>query len=179
MSSGGHVTEGELTGHRVVLRPLVDDDLDVLSGLASGRGCQPWWTDPSVTGLRDSLLEATDTWSWTVVVDTQTAGVVSAYSVGWPPGSALGLAIMLGDAWQDRGLGPETLSVLIAHLIGTRGVRRFVVDPAAANLRAIRAYESLGFKRIGVARQSEPAPDGSWRDCLLMDLLATEFHGRL
>ncbi|MGB4580286.1 MAG: GNAT family protein [Coriobacteriia bacterium] len=172
------MTEGELTGHRVVLRPLMDDDLDVLSVLASGRGCQPWWTDPSVAGLRGSLLEAPDTWSWTVLVDAQTAGVVSAYGVGWPPGSALGLAILLGDSWQNQGLGPEALSVLIAHLIEARGVRRFVVDPAAANLRAIRAYEFLGFKRIGVARQSESAPDGSWRDCLLMDLLAIEFRGR-
>jgi hypothetical protein len=85
--------------------------------------------------------------------------------------------VLIGKCtWARKFVDWETQASL--RLIEARGVRRFVVDPAAANLRAIRAYESIGFKRIGVARQSEPAPDGSWRDCLLMDLPAAEFQGR-
>lgn len=37
--------------------------------------------------------------------------------------------------------------------------------------RAIRAYEAVGFRRVGIMRAHERGADGSWRDGLLMDLL--------
>jgi aminoglycoside 6'-N-acetyltransferase len=52
----------------------------------------------------------------------------------------------------------------------------FTIDPAAANEWAIRAYESVGFRRVGVMRQYWRGPDGAWRDGLLMDLLAEELR---
>ena len=48
--------------------------------------------------------------------------------------------------------------------------------PPCTKLRAaIRCYEAVGFKPIGIARESDRAPDGSWWDSLLMDLLVREF----
>jgi aminoglycoside 6'-N-acetyltransferase len=172
------MTVADLQGRRIHLRVLSDADLSTLSAMVRGSGVQPWWTDTSEVGLRAALIDATDTSSWAVLVEGRVAGVVSAFDVGWPPGTSVGLAVALGDAWQNRGLGPEALSVLIAHVIGARAVHRFTVDPATANVRAIRAYEKLGFRRVGVMRQSEPAPGGAWRDCMLMDLLASEFIDR-
>ena len=169
------MTDEDLQGRRVHLRVISDADLLTLSAIVSEPGVQPWWTDTSEVGLEAALIGAPDTSSWAVLVEGRLAGVVSAFDAGWPPGTSVGLAVALGDAWQDRGLGPEALSVLIAHVIGERAVHRFTVDPAAANARAIRAYEKLGFRRVGVMRQSEPAPGGAWRDCMLMDLLASEF----
>lgn len=168
----------DLQGARTRLRPITAGDLPTLAGIARQPGVQPWWTDTTESGLRSALLDAPDTSSWTVMVDGELAGAVSAYDVGWPPGASVGLAILLGDSWQDRGLGTEVLSAVIAHIISERGVHRFTVDPAAANKRAIRAYEKLGFRRVGVMRQSEPAPDATWRDCMLMDLLAPELIDR-
>ena len=157
------------------LRPLVEGDIATISAYASGPGAQPWWTDPSESGVRAALLDAPDTFSFAVVVEGEVAGAVSAFDTGWPLGSTMGLVIVLGEAWQGKGLGPRALSVLVSRMIAMRGIRRFTVDPATTNERAIRAYASLGFRPIGVARESEPAPDGAWRDCLLMDMLATEF----
>ena len=57
-----------------------------------------------------------------------------------------------------------------------RGHHRFTIDPAAANARAIRAYEAVGFRPVGVLRRYERGPDGRWRDGLLMDLLAVELR---
>ena len=42
------------------------------------------------------------------------------------------------------------------------------------NPRAIRSYEQVGFRPVGVTRRSERGPDGTWHDSLLMDLLADE-----
>jgi aminoglycoside 6'-N-acetyltransferase len=55
-----------------------------------------------------------------------------------------------------------------------RGHHRFTVDPAAANARAVHVYEKLGFRPVGVLREYERVAGGSWRDALLMELLASE-----
>ena len=169
------MTATELRGPRVRLRSLVEGDFRELSRLLQQPGAAPWWTDTSEAGLRAATIDAPDTVSWSVDVDGHLAGVVSAFDAGWPPGGYVGLAVALGDSWQDHGLGPEALSLVIAHIASERGVHRFTIDPAAENARAIRAYEKLGFRRVGIMRQSEVAPDGSWRDCMLMDLLIGEF----
>lgn len=52
--------------------------------------------------------------------------------------------------------------------------RRFTVDPAAANEPAIRAYEAVGFRRVGVMRSYEQGSDGTWHDGVLMDLRAKD-----
>ena len=54
--------------------------------------------------------------------------------------------------------------------------RRLVIDPAADNAAAIRCYRKVGFRPVGIMRQYERGPDGSWHDGLLMDLLAEELE---
>lgn len=75
---------------------------------------------------------------------------------------------------QGRGAGSDAMRTLIAWLIDVRGHHRFTVDPAAANRRAIHVYEKLGFRPVGLLREYERVVDGTWRDALLMELLAAE-----
>jgi aminoglycoside 6'-N-acetyltransferase len=63
---------------------------------------------------------------------------------------------------------------MLRHMFEERGHHRATIDPAIENERAIRSYERVGFKRVGVMRKAERAPDGRWRDALVMDLLAEE-----
>ncbi len=48
------------------------------------------------------------------------------------------------------------------------------IDPHVENARAIRAYEKIGFKPVGVRRRYVRGDDGMWHDSLLMDLLPEE-----
>ena len=73
---------------------------------------------------------------------------------------------------------PEAIAVLVRHLIEERGHHRLTIDPAAANERAIRCYEAVGFERVGIMRQYERGDDGSWHDGLLLELLADEGGAR-
>ena len=50
------------------------------------------------------------------------------------------------------------------------------VDPAATNTQAIACYAAVGFRPVGVMRQYELGPDGTFHDGLLMDLLAAELR---
>jgi aminoglycoside 6'-N-acetyltransferase len=66
------------------------------------------------------------------------------------------------------------LRTLARHLIVEHGHHRLAIDPAADNAAAIRCYSKVGFRPVGIMRQAERGNDGSWHDCLLMDLLADE-----
>jgi aminoglycoside 6'-N-acetyltransferase len=87
-----------------------------------------------------------------------------------------GMDIFLTTSRHGQGLGSEALRVLARYLFDERGHHRLTIDPAVDNVRAIRAYERIGFRPVGVMRECERAPDGTWRDGLLMDLLAREFR---
>jgi aminoglycoside 6'-N-acetyltransferase len=60
------------------------------------------------------------------------------------------------------------------HLVSDRGHHRLTIDPAAQNARAIRCYEKVGFRPVGILREYWRDADGVWRDGLFMDLLAQE-----
>jgi aminoglycoside 6'-N-acetyltransferase len=75
---------------------------------------------------------------------------------------------------HGRGVGTDAIRTLSRHLIDDRGHHRLTIDPAAHNEAAIRCYTKAGFKPIGIGRQAERGPDGTWHDSLLMDLLADE-----
>jgi diamine N-acetyltransferase len=49
------------------------------------------------------------------------------------------------EAHCGHGYGTDALETLARHLRRTFGVRRFLVNPSAANARAIRAYHKAGF----------------------------------
>ena len=87
-----------------------------------------------------------------------------------------GMDIYLTTSRYGEGLGTEALRVLARYLFEERGHHRLTIDPAADNAGAIRAYEKVGFRRVGIMRKYERGPDGIWRDGLLMDLLEEEFR---
>ena len=82
--------------------------------------------------------------------------------------------IFLTTSRHGEGLGSEAVRVLARYLIEEREHRRLTIDPAADNAAAIRAYEKVGFRRVGVMRSYERGPDGTWHDGLLMEMLAEE-----
>lgn len=78
---------------------------------------------------------------------------------------------------HGRGLCRDAIRTLAKHLLHDLGHHRLVIDPAADNAAAIRCYEAVGFRRVGIMRQYERDPGGSgWHDGLLLDLLANELR---
>ena len=85
-----------------------------------------------------------------------------------------GIDIFLTTHQHDRGVGTEAVRLLATFLCEQRGHHRLTIDPAAANHRAIRCYEKVGFRRVGLMRRYERGSDGQFHDGLLMDLLREE-----
>jgi aminoglycoside 6'-N-acetyltransferase len=132
-----------------------------------------WWGENDLASLRE-LVDDPTVECWTIEIDGAPAGLVQVTEETDPEYRNVALDIFIAAQHHGRGLGAEALRTLLRHLFEDRGHHRATMDPAVANTRAIRSYEQIGFKPVGVLRKAERAPDGRWRDGLLMDLLAEE-----
>lgn len=169
-----------LTDGRVMLRPLDERDADALAAMTAHPSVREWWgaeesDSRSAAGYVEDAREQT---AFAIEVDGALAGWLGFHEELEPDYRHAGLDVFLAHEHQGGGLGPAALRLAARWLIEERGHHRLTIDPACANARAIRAYESLGFRTVGVMRRYERAPDGEWRDALLMDMLADELDGR-
>lgn len=71
------------------------------------------------------------------------------------------LGITIGSDYVSQGYGTEALQLFIDHYFGEMGFARMDLDVAATNLRAVRCYHSLGFRRVG--QHYRPASHPSYR----------------
>ena len=155
----------------VSLRPATEADLDDFVAIVSA---SEWWGYVSDEAkLREDLLDDECT-VFAIEVDRATVGWLQVYEEDEPAYRYAALDIMLAPSHQNQGVGPEALRRAIRTLI-ERGHHRFTIDPALDNRRAIRAYEKVGFKPVGVLRKYWLDSEGNWRDGLLMELLAEDF----
>lgn len=60
-----------------------------------------------------------------------------------------------GPAWFGRGLGTEATRLIVTHGLTTIGLAHITLDVLARNLRAIRAYEKVGFRQTGTSVEDE------------------------
>jgi aminoglycoside 6'-N-acetyltransferase len=154
----------------VLLRPLRPADLAALAAIRAEPAVRRWWGEPQP----DDFAPSVDGALLAIEVGGSVAGLIQYEEVADPQYRSAGIDLFLGAEWEGRGLGREAVGLLAAYLIDTLGHHRLTIDPAAANERAIRCYEAVGFARVGVMRQYERAPDGTWRDGLLMELIAAD-----
>jgi aminoglycoside 6'-N-acetyltransferase len=153
---------------RLVLRPARAEDAEPLVAILREPGVAEWWGSYDVPQLLPEIEDA-----FAIEVGGAVAGLILFEEETDGMYRHVALDISLGGAWQGRGLGREALRAAIRHF-AARGHHRFTIDPTVANERAIRCYAAVGFKPVGVLRSYERAPDGTWRDNLLMDLLIDE-----
>ena len=134
-----------------------------------------WWVHGP---LEEAIAEILDVDEHTAIlvleVDGAVAGQIQFSEELMPDYMHAGIDLFIGTAWQGRGIGPAAIRLVAEYLFSVRGHHRITIDPAAANERAIRAYEKVGFRQVGRMRQYERGADGTWHDGLLMDLLRDE-----
>lgn len=158
-------------GERVELRPLREQDVDAIVAILAEPEVAQWWGFNPPEDVREVLSA-----SCAVIVDGEIAGVLECHEETEPMYPSVSFDIALATTSQGSGFGPAVLRLAVNHY-ARAGHHRFTIDPTLSNERAVRAYEKVGFRPVGVLRLQERAPDGSgWRDGLLMDLLADELN---
>lgn len=164
-----------LVGPRVTLRPGSDADAAELRAVLAEPSVTEWWGDPEpVDAVAAHLRGETDEHLLVVEVDGAVAGGIQYTEETTPMYRHAGIDVFLSSRAQGLGLGTEAVTLLARFLVDVRGHHRLTIDPAATNTRAIRCYTAVGFRPVGIMREYERGPDGSFHDGLLMDLLAAD-----
>jgi len=157
---------------RLILRPLVKGDETELLRIHTTPEVALWWDVPEEGFPWTDEPEST---RLTIEVDGAVAGMIQFREELAPKYRHATIDLFLDPSMHGRGLGTEAVRRLVAHLIEDRGHQRNTIDPGVANIAAIRSYEKVGFKPVGVMRRYERrVGSGEWRDGLLMELLADE-----
>ena len=164
-----------LRGERVLLRPGRPEDAQRLLQIRSQPEVTRWWGSVDIEEeVREEFIGADE--AFVIEANGKVVGAIQYHEENDPMYRHAGMDIYLTTSRHGEGLGTEALRVLARYLFEERGHHRLTIDPAADNAAAIRAYERVGFRRVGIMREYERAPEGAWRDGLLMDMLEEEFR---
>ncbi len=164
-----------LGGGNIVLRPLRADDVERVAQIQAEPSVARWWGPPDEVELRLQADGSTDEKAFVIEAKGELVGLIQYHEENEPDFRHAGIDVFLAGRAQGHGLGTEAVRTLARYLIDERGHHRLTIDPAADNVAAIRTYEKVGFRTVGVMREYWRSPDGTWRDGLLMDLLARQF----
>ena len=153
----------------VVLRTLDAGDEAELRRIHETPEVARWWDVPD----EGFPWDEPDSTRLTIEVDGRVAGLIQYYEELQPRYRFASIDLFLDPALHGQGIGTAVLRRVVRHLIDDRGHHRITIDPAAANVAAIRSYEKAGFERVGVMRRYERDAGGEeWHDGLLMELIA-------
>jgi aminoglycoside 6'-N-acetyltransferase len=162
----------DLRGDRVLLRPSTDNDVERLAEILATPEVARWWGQTDVDTVRREMVgRFDDELTYVIVVDGEVVGLIQQWEELEPQYRHAGIDISLHPDWHGQGIGSDAVRTLARHLFDDLGHHRVTIDPAAHNAPAIACYRKVGFRDVGVMRRYERAPDGTWHDGLLMDLL--------
>ncbi|EHK58605.1 GNAT family N-acetyltransferase [Allomesorhizobium alhagi] len=146
--------------------PVAEEHLPMLHGWLKQRHVRQWWGDPDEElALIRSILEEDDgTEGYVVFLDRKPVGYVQSWrpanfgGTHWVeeapwlnevPPDTMGVDVFIGPAnLIARGVGPRIIRAFAERLFAL-GTPRLIIDPDAANRRAVRAYEKAGFVAFG------------------------------
>jgi aminoglycoside 6'-N-acetyltransferase len=156
-----------LRSDRLVLEPVRPEHAERLRLLRATPEVGRWWNPPAAGW---PLNDEADLHMLTVVVDGVAAGYIQFWEEPDPDARHADVDIFLGPDIQGRGLGTEAMRTIVSYLIDDRGHHRVTLGTSVDNARAIRCYEKVGFRRVGVMRKAARSHlTGEWEDELLME----------
>jgi aminoglycoside 6'-N-acetyltransferase len=161
---------------RVTLRPLEESDRPRVVEILEEPEVARWFGTGSAEESADEFISDPEVTGFAIEAGGMLVGVIGYHEEDTPDYRHAGMDLFLATESQNQGVGREALTLLARHLFEERGHHRLVIDPAASNARAIRAYEAVGFKPVGVMRLYERGPERTFHDGLLMDLLPDELR---
>ena len=161
----------------MTLRRMTAADIQPLVALFAVPEVATWWPGENEPRLKARLEDGDEGVGLVIEVAGTLMGFVQYFEEDDPDYCHASIDIVLHPDWCNRGLGTDALRTLARHLFDHLGHHRLTIDPSVSNARAIASYRKVGFRDVGVMRRYERANDGTWRDSLLMDLLAEELLG--
>ena len=163
-----------IVGPLVTLRAASTADLDPLVGILSEPEVAHWWVGYTPERVQSELID--DDSTRIIEVEGQCVGAMFVLRGEDSEYPTTVMHLFLATEFRGRRIGEEALALAIRSEFAA-GITRVTLDPNIHNEGAIRSYERLGFRRIGVLRDYQVRPGGHLEDALFMDLTRSDFPG--
>ena len=167
---------------RIILRQLEPGDAPAL---------EPFFNDPPLVrllglpGPRDAeflqgLIQSAKKDPGALYLAIELKGQVVGYTfldqIDWGHRHATETGVLVGPhhLW-DKGLGRAAFGRILMHCFDDLALHRASLGVLEENVRAIRSYEALGFRKEGMRRHALLL-DSGWVDTVMMGVLAPELN---
>ena len=144
-------TSWKLEGAQVVLEPVESSHVSELRRILATPEVRSRWGDEAASP--DWPFDDASAVRFVIVVGGEVRGMVQYDEEETPMYRHASIDIFVDSAVHRRGICHDAVRTLARHLIADIGHHRIVIDPAADNVAAIRCYESVGFRPVGVMRR--------------------------
>jgi aminoglycoside 6'-N-acetyltransferase len=159
----------EIAGEQVVLRPLRREDGPRLREIHQTPGVSRWWGPPDD---EFPFYDEPETQRLAITAGQSVIGLIQFTEELYPDGRNAEIDIFIDPEFHARGLGADAMRTLIRYLQDERGHHRIILYTSPRNERAIKSYEAVGFRRVGIVEASARDPNtGEWVDELFMELV--------
>jgi [ribosomal protein S5]-alanine N-acetyltransferase len=178
-----------LNGKRTRIRPIEEGDIDTLFLWYNDEEINYWssgaWPLNTLQN-KDQLIEKfldspSDIYRYAILNDNDLLiGTIGFKEIN-VPGRSVTLFVVIGDkAYWGQGYGTDAIITFVRFLFNQWNFHRISLDTWDENIRAIKAYQKVGFKIEGRQREARFVL-GDYHDAILMGLLRDEFltlHGK-
>lgn len=174
-----------LSGRRVELRWLEEEDVPALFEIFSDPEVMRYWSSPPLRdlGAAGGLLReihdhfrARTLFQWGIARRAGGALLGTCTLLHWEADhqrAEIGFA--LGRTHQGKGFGTEAVGVLLGFAFQTLGLHRLEADVDPRNQPSLRLLERLGFRREGTLRERYHV-NGEIQDSVILGLLRREWE---
>lgn len=163
----------ELRGPLVTLRDPVMSDVDAINAVLAEPEVAIWWVGFNSEKVRSEFIEQPEI-TRIIEVEQQSIGALLVLRGEDPEYPTTVMHIFISTAFRGRRIGEEAMALAIQHEF-SEGITRVTLDPNVKNDGAIRSYERMGFRRIGVLRDYQVRPNGTLDDALFLDITKSDF----
>lgn len=160
-----------LHGDKVLLRRAALADMEALVAIRAMPEVRSRWRGDDLAAEFVDDINSTELSLLAVLFGGEIVGGIQWSEETEPDYRHATIDIYLRPEVHGKGIGSDAVRTLATWLFTEHGHHRISIDPAADNVAAIRCYTNVGFQPVGILRQYERQPDGTWHDALLMDLL--------
>jgi len=178
-----------LKGKKTLIRPIEEDDVDIMYHWYHDQEVNLWssgaWplnTLQSKDQLAVKFLDGSpDIYRYAILDENELLiGNLGFKEVNIPAQSPVLFIVIGNKAYWGKGYGTDALITFSRFLFTQWNFHRISLDTWDGNIRAIKAYEKVGFKIEGRQREARFVL-GNYHDAILMGLLREEFfslHGK-
>lgn len=172
-----------LTGNKTFIRPLEIEDAEAFYRWYNDQEVNLWssgaWPQNTLLSkdeIEDRFFNPDSDEHRYAILDQQREliGTIGFREVNTPAQSATLFIVIGNKKYWGHGYGPDALKTFLHFLFDQWNFHRLTLDTWDGNLRAIKAYEKLGFTLEGRLREARFV-QGHYHDALIFGMLRSEF----